>query len=151
MAQISTSSDPDIPVSTDMDQLPIYPVIYKTSLHELIVLTHSIQHELEKMTWSIDHLIHLVTHMIQLVETIKNIKGQAKQDLAIDLLHYSVQRFSQLPIETEAKFHRIIDSMAPSMIHTIIMASKGQLHLNLKPCDPSLCCFSSSSSSLTSS
>ena len=143
----TTSIEPDLPLPTDNDHLPIYPVIYKTSVNELIILTQTIQHDLRKMTWSVDHIIHLVTQVIQLVETISDIKGHQKQDLAIDLLHYSVQRFSQLPIETEAQFHRIIDSMAPSMIRTIIMASKGQLQINLKHCNTSLCCFPLSSSS----
>jgi len=75
------------------------------------------------------NVISLVTKIMQLVEKINGMDGEAKKALVIDVL-VKVFETSNLDVETEESISNLIEYSLPDLIDTIIAASKHQFDLN---------------------
>jgi predicted metalloenzyme YecM len=111
--------------------------IYSTPIEHLQTLSSSLRAQLQEFKWSIESMMKLVQLVMETVETVKEIKGQDKKQLALDLMHYCVDHYCHVDASQKCELHAFIVRIVPTLIDTVVIASKGMVRINLN----SSCCW----------
>ena len=106
--------------------------IYSTPIEHLQELSIQMKSRLNSFEWSLDTMMKMVQVTMEIVETVKEIKGQSKKQLAIDLMHYCIDHVcpSSMPSDHKCELHAFVAKIVPSLIDTVVAASKGLIQIN---------------------
>jgi hypothetical protein len=84
------------------------------------------------------NVIIIMMRCMEVVEKYKTLNGIEKRDLVLRIMIKLVEDFENDQDEKEA-LRLLIKTMGPSMVDSLILASKGKFQINLKKCKFKCC------------
>lgn len=89
-----------------------------------------------------NNLVEYIIRIMTIMEQQKNLTGLQKKAVAIEILLRLVDSYDRLSVESKQKTKLLVRTLAPSIIDSIIMASKGLIAINKKIEETTKkCCF----------
>lgn len=89
-----------------------------------------------------NNLVEYIIRIMTIMEQQKNLTGLQKKAVAIEILLRLVDSYDRLSLESKQKTKILVRTLAPSIIDSIVMASKGLLAINKKIEETvKKCCF----------
>lgn len=105
-------------------------------------LTKMVSDGFENYNLDENNIVEYIIRIMSLVEQQKNLTGIEKKAVVIEILLRLVDSYDKLSEESKQKLKLIIRTIAPSIIESIIAASKGLIAVNKKIEESSKkCCF----------
>lgn len=111
--------------------------IYSTPIEHLQTLGATLRSELHDFKWSIESMMKLVQLVMETVEAVKEMRGQDKKVLALDLMHFCVDHYCNIEASQKCELHAFIVRVVPTLIDTVVIATKGLVRINVN----SACCW----------
>jgi hypothetical protein len=89
-----------------------------------------------------NNLVEYIIRIMTIMEQQRNLTGLQKKAVAVEILLRLVDSYDRLSIESKQKTKLLVRTLAPSIIDSIIMASKGLIAINKKIEETTKkCCF----------
>jgi hypothetical protein len=146
MVLLLKMSDTEVTIHEDSKSVIEIPRIREERVSEFANLVHSLSKSVidgfENFEINENNLVDYIVRVMQIVEKQKQLSGIEKKNVAIEILLRVVDGFDNLTSENKQHVKLLIKTLAPSVIDTIISATKGALSVNKKVEEASRKCFS---------
>lgn len=100
---------------------------------------NNIQYFTEMLMDGMDHyiidennLVEYIIRIMTIMEQQKNLTGLQKKAVAIEILLRLVDSYDRLSLDSKQKTKLLVRTLAPSIIDSIVMASRGLIAINKK-------------------
>jgi len=105
-------------------------------------LTEMLLDGFDNYTIDENNLVEYIIRIMTLMEQQKNLTGFQKKAVAIEILLRLVDSYDRLSQDSKQKTKLLVRTLAPSIIDSIVMASKGLVAINKKIEETTKkCCF----------
>jgi len=104
-------------------------------------LTQTLKSGFENFEIDENNIIDYIVRVMAIVEKQKQLSGIEKKAVAIEILLRLVDSYDRLNIESKSRVKLLVKTLAPSVIDTIVSATKGALSVNKKVEEASRKCF----------
>lgn len=104
-------------------------------------LTQNLKSGFENFEIDENNIIDYIVRVMAIVEKQKQLSGIEKKAVAIEILLRLVDSYNRLNTESKLRVKLLVKTLAPSVIDTIISATKGALSVNKKVEEASRKCF----------
>ncbi len=105
-------------------------------------LTESLKQGFDNFEIDENNIIDYIVRVMAIVEKQKQLSGIEKKAVAIEILLRLVDSLNRLNDESKMRVKMLVKTLAPSVIDTIVSATKGALSVNKKVEEATRKCFS---------
>ena len=105
-------------------------------------LTESLKQGFDNFEIDENNIIDYIVRVMAIVEKQKQLSGIEKKAVAIEILLRLVDSLNRLNVESKMRVKTLVKTLAPSVIDTIVSATKGALSVNKKVEEATKKCFS---------
>lgn len=105
-------------------------------------LTESLKQGFDNFEIDENNIIDYIVRVMAIVEKQKQLSGIEKKAVAIEILLRLVDSLNRLNAESKMRVKMLVKTLAPSVIDTIVSATKGALSVNKKVEEATRKCFS---------
>lgn len=105
-------------------------------------LSKSVKDGFENLEINENNIIDYIVRVMMIIEKQKQLSGIEKKSVAIEILLRVVDSHDSLTNENKNRVKLLIKTLAPSIIDTIVNATKGVLSINKKVEESTKKCFS---------
>ncbi len=105
-------------------------------------LTDAMKQGFENFEIDENNIIDYIVRVMAVVEKQKQLSGIEKKAVAVEILLRLVDSLNRLNAESKTRVKLLVKTLAPSVIDTIVSATKGALSVNKKVEEATKKCFS---------